>query len=157
MEKSIPLLEQRKIEARTMAVLYESMKARLGEEQALEILDQALEAMALEAGKAYAATATDGPSFEHFKRIVDVWRGTGALTIERTREQGNTLCFDVTDCAYVKLYREIGLPDCLVRRLSCGRDAPFAKGYSERIVFQRTQTRGSGAAYCDFRFTWQDA
>ncbi len=156
MENTFSLLEQRKIEARTMAVLFESMKERLGEQQALEILDQALESMALAAGKAYAATAPDGPNFEHFKRIVDVWRGTGALTIERTREEGNTLRFDVTNCAYVELYREMGLPDCLVRRLSCGRDAPFAKGYSDRIVFKRTQTRGSGAAYCDFQFTWQD-
>ncbi len=157
MPNSYSLLEQREIEARTMAVLYESMAERLGQDQALEILDHALESMAMAAGKAFAASAPEGPSFEHFKTIVGVWRGTGALTIENIDESENTLRFDVTRCAYVQLYRELNLPECLIRRLSCGRDAPFAKGYSKRILFRRTKTLGSGGPHCDFQFTWQDA
>lgn len=153
---SVTLLEQRAIEAGVFKALYGAMKAEMGREGALLTIERAVRGLAGEAGRAFAAKAPDGPSFEHFKTVLGVWRGSGALDIEDVKAGPDELAFTVTRCAYVDAYREMGLPPELTGLISCCRDEPFAKGYSERVHMERPETIGAGGERCRFRFIWQD-
>lgn len=81
----IPLLEQRAIEASIFMALYQALKEKNGRAAALETIETAARSMAEQAGLSFRAKAEDGPSFEHFKTVLDMWRGSGALTIEEVR------------------------------------------------------------------------
>lgn len=152
---NIPLLERRKIEAGTLGAVYAHLKKTQGTGAALGVIRATVEAVAFEAGQAFAASAPDGPSFEHFQTIVDVWKGTGVLDIDNVKREPDVLTFDVTRCGYVDGYRGMGLPEELIPVISCPRDEPFAAGYSERIVFSRPETIGDGFGRCGFRFEWK--
>jgi hypothetical protein len=156
MNKSIPLIQQRVIEANIFGVVYKSLCTRMSREDALAAVRAAVDALAYEAGKAFAKRAPNGASFEHFASILEVWQDSGALTIDNVAATGNELTFEVTRCAYVEKYREMGLPQELVSMISCARDEPFAEGYSSRLSMERTQTLGDGAPSCSFRFIWRD-
>ncbi|MGE4297348.1 MAG: L-2-amino-thiazoline-4-carboxylic acid hydrolase [Desulfovibrionaceae bacterium] len=155
MTGSMTLLERRRIEAGTLERVYAVLCAREGEAAALASLEAILGAMAVDAGRAFAAQAPDGPSFAHFATVVDLWQGTGALDIRNMHATDTTLTFEVHRCAYANLYREMGMPQQLVERLSCNRDGPFARGYSPHIRFVRTHTVAGGGPFCDFSFTWE--
>ena len=152
----IPLLEQRAIEASIFKALYQALKEKNGQQAALETVATAARAMAQQAGLGFAGKAPDGPSFEHFKTVLDLWRGSGALDIEDVRSGPDELSFTVTRCAYVEKYREMGLPEELTGLISCCRDEPFAKAYSGHISMERPETIGSGSECCRFRFTWEN-
>ena len=152
----IPLLEQRAIEAGIFKALYQALKAKNGQRAALETVATAARSMAQQAGLGFAAKAPDGPSFEHFKTVLDMWRGSGALAIEDVQSGPEELSFTVTRCKYVEKYREMGLPEELAGLISCCRDEPFAKAYSGRISMDRPETIGAGSKRCRFRFTWKD-
>jgi hypothetical protein len=152
----IPLLEQRAIEASIFKALYQALKEKNGRKAALDTVETAARSMAEQAGLSFAAKAPDGPSFEHFKTVLDMWRGSGALAIEDVRSDKDELTFTVTRCGYVEKYREMGLPEELAGLISCCRDEPFAKAYSGHISMERSETIGSGSDCCRFKFTWKD-
>ena len=156
MQKSTSLLERRLIEAEMLAAVYEALCGSHGQETALDVIRRTVETVAYEAGRAFAAAAPDGPGFEHFRTVVELWKGTGALRIENEVVTPNTLRFDVTRCEYVAAYREMGLPPELRGVLSCARDAPFARGYSDRIEFSRPDTIADGKPACGFSFHWRE-
>lgn len=151
-----PLIEQRAIEAQIFRAFYLTLSAKAGKTAALAAVAEAVEALGLAAGQAFAATAPNGPSFDHFATILDIWRASGALEVENARQTGRELTFTVTRCAYVERYRTMGLPEELVGLVSCGRDEPFARGYSPKLALERPQTLATGAPGCAFRFTWRD-
>jgi len=139
--------------------MYESLSAAHGPEAALEMVREAAQSLAAQAGRAFAACAPPedgGPSFEHFKTVLELWRGTGALEIENVSSGVKDLVFEVSRCDYVEKYREMGLPEELVKVISCCRDEPFAKAYSEHITMERSKTIGEGIERCRFRFIWRD-
>lgn len=156
MNTAIPLIQQRVIEANIFGVVYKSLRTRMSQEDALAAVRAAVDALAYEAGRAFAKRAPNGASFEHFSSILQTWQSSGALTVENVSAKDNVLEFAVTRCAYVEKYREMGLPQELVSMISCARDEPFADGYSSRLTMERTQTLGEGAPSCTFRFTWRD-
>ncbi len=156
MNTPLPLIEQRVIEANIFEVVYKSLSLGIGQQDALAAVRSAVEGLAHEAGKAFAKRAKNGANFAHFASILETWQASGALTIANVSATENELCFEVTRCAYVEKYREMGLPQELVSMISCARDEPFAKGYSSRLGMERTQTLGEGAPSCAFRFTWRD-
>ncbi|WP_243360094.1 L-2-amino-thiazoline-4-carboxylic acid hydrolase [Fundidesulfovibrio terrae] len=156
---NITLLEQRLVEANIFRAMYATLSETLGQQAALGAVIQAAKSLAAQAGRAFAACAPPedgGPGFEHFKTVLELWSGTGALTIENVRADGKELSFEVTRCTYVEKYREMGLPEELVATISCCRDEPFAKAYSGHISMARSDTIGEGADRCRFRFTWRD-
>lgn len=156
---NITLLEQRLVEASIFRAMYATLSETLGQQAALEAVTQAAKSLAAQAGRAFAACAPPedgGPGFEHFKTVLELWRGTGALEIENVRDGNGELSFEVTRCAYVDRYREMGLPEELAGVLSCCRDEPFAKAYSEHVSMERSKTIGEGADRCRFKFTWRD-
>jgi hypothetical protein len=159
MDMGMTLLEQRAVEAGIFRAMYETLAETLGPEAALEAVTQAAQALAAQAGRAFAACAPPedgGVSFEHFKTVLELWRGTGALEIENVKAGSSELSFEVTRCAYVEKYKEMGLPEELAAVISCCRDEPFAKAYSEHVFMERSRTIGQGADRCRFKFTWRD-
>lgn len=153
---ALPLIDQRAIEAEIFRALYLTLSAKAGKPAALAAVADAVEALGLAAGKAFAAAAPNGPSFDHFATVLDSWRASGALTVENVRQTGHELTFTVTRCTYVERYRAMGLPEELAGLVSCGRDEPFARGYSPKLALERPQTLAAGAPGCAFRFIWRD-
>jgi hypothetical protein len=151
---TIPLIEQRAIEARIFQATYRSLLAKQGRDEALAVIGRAVEALGFEAGRAFAAKAPNGPSFGHFASIVELWQASGALRIENMHLEPDELAFEVTRCAYLDKYREMGLPEELAGLISCGRDEPFARGYGGQLVFERPTSLATGAPSCRFRFSW---
>lgn len=151
----IPLIQRRRLEAETLAAVYNEMLRLQGERAALDLITRTVSAMGFNAGRAYAAQAPNGPSMEHFRTMLDVWQRGGALDIRNIRGGGRLLAFEVHGCAYVDLYRSMDLPPPLVPVLSCLRDAPFVRGYSPKLEFSRCKTIGEGGDYCDFQFQWR--
>ncbi len=148
-------LARRRVEAELIGRVYREMSDLVGADRALEALTRAVEGAAFEEGRAMRAEAGAGPSLGHFKSILDEW--DDAMEIEGVEETGDTWRFKVVRCHYIEFYEGIGLPPELVRMLSCARDAPVAKGYSDRLEFAREQTLAGGADHCDFCYRWLTA
>ncbi|MBW2454170.1 MAG: L-2-amino-thiazoline-4-carboxylic acid hydrolase [Deltaproteobacteria bacterium] len=152
---AITHLARRLIEAKLIGRFYHQLRTSLDGEQALELIGQTLQRAAGEEGAAFASQAEPGPSLGHFASILDDW--DEALEVEPVERSATALRFNVVRCKYVEAYRDLGLPAELVRLLSCSRDAPFAGGYSDRLVFSRSGTLADGAPCCDFCYRWSDA
>ncbi|MFP5259820.1 MAG: L-2-amino-thiazoline-4-carboxylic acid hydrolase [Acidobacteriota bacterium] len=153
----VNLLEKRRIEAEILAEVYAVLTERLGRVAALDAVEDTILRAAYEAGKAFAASAPQGPSLTHFVTLTEIWRCGGALTIENVRHAPDSVSFDVTRCRYAESYREMGLPEELATRLSCLRDGAFCSGYSPCLTLTRPETIASGAKCCPFTFTWIEA
>lgn len=152
---TIPMIARRAVEAELLARVYRSALARLGHDQALALLDAAVDEAAFEAGRAFAGRApAGGPSLPHFALVLDLWKAGGALDITDVQRDAHSLSFRVARCGYMDLYRSMGLPPELFATLSCRRDAAFARGYSTRLVMERPQTISAGAESCLFLFRW---
>lgn len=151
------LLEKRCIEAALLAETYAVLTERLGRETALSLIEGIVQKAALEAGRAFAATAPNGPNLEHFAAVAETWQAGGALTIENVVRHGNVFSFAVTRCRYAEAYRDMGLPAELATRISCLRDGAFVAGYSDALRLTRPETIASGAPRCPFTFTWKNA
>ncbi|MGE4506346.1 MAG: L-2-amino-thiazoline-4-carboxylic acid hydrolase [Desulfovibrionaceae bacterium] len=153
----ISRLDQRKIEAALLARMYEVLTDAYGPERALELVREAVERDSEAAGRAFASAAPGGvPSLEHFLTVVDSWRGSGALEVGEVRREGGRAAFDVTRCEYVRAYREMGIAGELLPVIACGRDEPFARGYSGKLAMDRPGTIGLGSAACGFAFSWKE-
>lgn len=152
----IAQLERRKIEADMIGLLYAQMCETMPPDAALHVVSGGLEKAAFEAGRAFASAAPDGPSLEHFKGVVDIWAAGNAVDYDILESTPASFRLEITRCAYAEAYRDMRLPDELVRTISCCRDAPFARGYSEHIEFARSRTIAGGAPCCDFLYRWKE-
>lgn len=149
----LPILTRRRIEANFAKVLFEEMKAELGEAAARRILSTAVVRLAREAGAEMAKAAPGGePDLASFRDIQRYWTAEDALRIEVLRSTEEAFDFNVTRCRYAEMYREMGLAD-LGAILSCNRDGAFCEGYDPKMKLERTQTLMGGATHCDFRYT----
>ena len=156
-EPGVTMLEKRRIEAAMLAETYAVLVGRYGRETALGIIEEIVTRAAFAAGRAYAATAPQGPGLSHFAGVTAMWQAGGALVIENVRQEPDAVSFAVTRCRYAESYREMGLPEELATRVSCLRDGAFAAGYSPKLHLYRPETIASGASCCPFTFTWKDA
>jgi hypothetical protein len=147
---SLPLLQQREIEANVIAPLFRAFAAEVGGERAREILAGVIRELARQAGCA-AATVAGGNDLAHLKRAVEKWTEGGALELTVLRDDGEAFEFDVTRCRFAEMYQRLGLAD-LGPLLSCNRDGAMIEGFNPAIAFTRTQTIMQGATHCDFRY-----
>lgn len=147
---SVPLLQQREIEASVIAPLVRAFAAEVGEERACEILTATVRELARYAGCA-AAEAVGGNDIAHLRPVVERWTVGGALELDVLRDDADALEFNVTRCQYAEMYHRLGLAD-LGPLLSCNRDAAMIEGFNPAIEFRRTQTIMGGAGHCDFRY-----
>ena len=151
----VPLLERRAIEAEILLRVYEAACVSVGPEAALRILEQAVDAAALAAGRQFALTAPlAAPSLAHFATVLDRWQEGGTLDIRDIRLDDSSLRFAVTRCGYAQRYAELGVPTQLRTVFSCRRDATFAEGYSPHLCMERPETIAAGHAACGFVFSW---
>jgi len=149
----LPILEQRRIEANIIKPIYDEMVARLGHEQAAEILSAAITRDSIEQAQAYAASEEGANDLEGFHALLPQWKANGALEMDMLRETPQEVHYNVTRCKYAEMYREMGLEE-IGHILSCGRDGTFCTGYNPSIKLERTQTIMQGAPHCDFRYRW---
>lgn len=148
------MLERRRIEAGILKHVYETVKASHGEAMARQIIADSVRRASVEQGSQMAAATPGGTSLQSFIDAQEMWTRGGALTIDVKEASSRRFAFHVTDCAYAKMYREMGLGD-IGHLLSCQRDGTFCEGYDPRLKLQRSQTIMGGAEHCDFEYTYE--
>lgn len=147
----IGILARRRIEAGIIAPIYEEMRARLGEEMAQSILDQAIRKAAVAAGKNFADKTPGGTNLRTFQELQVLWTQDDALVIDVVKATDTEFDYNVLRCRYAETYREMGLGH-IGHLLSCNRDGVFCAGYNPDIKLERTQTLMEGASHCNFRY-----
>ncbi|NDV24682.1 L-2-amino-thiazoline-4-carboxylic acid hydrolase [Desulfovibrio sp. JC022] len=147
-------ISRRLIEAELYGELYETMTEQFGKEKALQIITENLQKSARKSGQAFAASV-DTPNLEHFSTVVEIWEKGDAIEVADVSINDNELTVKVSRCRYQESYREMGLPEELCTLLSCSRDEPFAKGYSDKLSMVRETTLAEGGDCCPFKFVWK--
>lgn len=148
------MIAARTAQAGLAAYIWNRMRDEFGPDTATRILREAVENDAAAGGRTFAALAPQGPDLEHFSTVLERWQAGDALRIADVVLTATSLSFTVTRCAYAEAYRDMGLSPDLGHALSCARDEPFAKGYSNRLTMNRTSTIMGGDTCCRFTFTW---
>ena len=144
------ILTRREIEARIVAPLLEAFAAEVGNERALEIVQQVILQIAREQG-ALLAQQAGGCTLAHFTAVLEAWKKGDAMEMEVLEQSEDRLAFNVTRCGYADMYRQLGIAE-LGKILSCGRDFALIEGFNPEIHLTRTQTILTGAPCCDFRY-----
>ena len=154
--KDMPILQRRRVEAMALKHVYDTLKERLGEQEARAVIGDACSKAAVEHGRSFAE-ALDGPAtFEDFQAIMPLWTKDDALEIEVLETSEDSFSFNVTRCRYAEMYQEMGLGD-IGHLLSCNRDGAFCEGYNPDMELTRSQTIMQGASHCDFRYRMKSA
>ncbi|MDR2461494.1 MAG: L-2-amino-thiazoline-4-carboxylic acid hydrolase [Deltaproteobacteria bacterium] len=148
---TISLLEQRKIEAEILKYVYDTMAEELGEKRADLILKKAISQAARDSGAKAAAREKEKPSPRTLAAIQHLWSRGGALKLKVTELTDSVYAYEVTDCAYARMYEELGMRE-MGFKISCLRDAAFIEGYAPDLVMERESTIMEGAASCLFRY-----
>ena len=150
-----PILERRRIEAKMLKHVYDTLKASHGPEVAKKTIADAVRTASVEQAREMAEAEADGTSMQSFVDLYELWARGGALEVE-VHEQTDTIYrFDVTRCQYAEMYRDMGLGE-IGHLLSCQRDGTFCEGYDSRLKMTRTQTIMQGASHCDFHYRMTD-
>ncbi len=146
----IGMLAQREIEARIAAPLIKAFMAEMGEERALEIVQDVIVSLARESGETLRELAGGG-SLEDFAKGMSLWSQDDAVTFDVLELTPEKISMNTTRCRYAEMYRELGMA-ALGFALSCARDFALVEGFNPKIKLERTQTIMEGADHCDFRF-----
>jgi hypothetical protein len=146
--ESIGLLQQRRIEATIISAFLAALEREFGEDTARSIATSVVRDMAFEKGREYRKLHPRGD----LDAVAELWRNFaegGALDVEFFEQTGDCLKFRVKRCGYAEAYRDMGVAGlgCL---LSCDRDEPFLKGFSDGITLERSRTIMEGESFCDF-------
>ncbi len=144
-------LEKRAIEASAIAPVIKAVAQRIGEEEALAILQEVNEKEAFQRGL-YIRNKSERTGIPELVEDVTTWGIGGEMEMEVLEQTATTYHFNVTRCPYYEKYRELGLADFGVA-LSCCRDKPFARGFHPQLKLERSQTIMEGADHCDFRYS----
>ena len=152
----LPILQQRQIEANILKHVFETLRERLGQEQARDVIRETVSKAAIQQGNDFASDVDGEPDLKDFHDILPNWTREGALEIELLEARADILNFNVKRCRYSEMYREMGVGD-IGDLLSCQRDGDFCIGYNSNIELTRTQTIMEGASHCDFRYKLKNA
>jgi fumarate reductase iron-sulfur subunit len=147
----IPILLRREIEARIAGPLIEAFIEEFGREKTVAIASKVILKLAEESG-AELAQRCGGNSLEHLSKGTGQWSAGGALKREVLEQTDGEYNFNIVQCKYAEMYKELGLAE-LGFIFSCGRDGKMFGGFNPDIKFRRTQTIMEGAAHCDFRLS----
>lgn len=150
-----PIIERRRIEAELLKEVYETLKAKLGREQAQNLIAESVRRSAIAQAAGFAASAPGGTSLQSFVGIQRHWTAGGALEIETVGRDATHFAFNVTRCRYAEMYKAMGLGE-IGHLLSCQRDGAFCEGYDPKLKMERTQTIMGGASHCDFRYHYEE-
>jgi hypothetical protein len=143
-------LQRRKIEGRVLVPFIETLRDKLGDNVAGEILDATIRRLAVDDGRRWAETY--GQGIDSLRQVAEeVWAGGGSLELRIIDQSESKLDFNVTRCAYAEFYHSLGLAD-LGYRIHCNRDHAMVGGFNDQLELSRSQTLMQGAACCDFRY-----
>ena len=148
---TIPMIEQRRIEAELVRDFYETLCKTMSKEAAQEIIREAIASSAIRQGQRLASEVGHTPNLVDFGNSTAAWKANDALDREDLLASPERLDYNITRCGYAQMYKDMGLGE-IGHLLSCNRDAAFCVGYSEDMELTRTQTIMEGAPHCDFRY-----
>ena len=148
--RSIPFIEQTKIQAQVLVPLIKAFQAELGEERANVIVRKALGGWIRKAAEQMAAQVP-GNSIDKIAAAVPYFAAGDAIDVEVVKKTDSAFEFNVTGCRYAKFYKQLGVPE-LGFMLLCSLDYPMTEGFGDDLEFKRTQTIMQGADHCDFRY-----
>lgn len=149
----VSVLTRREVEARILAPLIDALSKNFGHDRVLHIVRETITQIAADQG-AELAEHMGGNTLKHFADSLQYWTQDNALEIEVVEQSEEAFLFNVTRCRYAELYKNLGISG-YGTIFSCARDFALIKGFNRKIGLQRTQTIMEGAAYCDFRYTFQ--
>jgi hypothetical protein len=146
--EKVGFLQQRCIEAKIFKTFLTVLEREFGTEKARSLAASVVRDLAFDQGHEYRQLYPEG----NIGALADLWRSFAegsALDVELIEQSEDCLRFRIKRCGYAEAYREMGLADlgCL---LSCDRDEPFLKGFSDKITLDRSRTVMEGGRYCDF-------
>lgn len=150
----VPLLADRREEIKAIHKLYLELSKTLGEEAASHVLCEAIAAEARAAGARAAPDELGRSGFEDFAAAIgrrDGGQGTGEWT--HSVSDGK-LFLNVSRCDLYSLYASSVLPGNIAVALSCGREAPFAKGYDPRLSLLELNSPTKASRACSMVFGW---
>lgn len=154
--QAMAMLERRRIEAKLLAHVYATVSEAHGEAAAAAAIGESVRRSAIEQGAEMAAALGGKTSLDTFVAAQELWTRGKALEIDVIETTSTRFAFNVTGCAYARMYKEMGLGH-IGHLLSCQRDGTFCEGYDPRLKLKRTQTIMQGATHCDFEYTYDDA
>ncbi len=150
-EKNLNRIEKRAIEALAVAPVIKMLFEKIGEKEALSILENVNAQEAFQRGQDLMKSEKNN-GIKALVKDVSTWGDGGVFEIEVLEETESTYFFNVHECPYQQKYKELGLTEMGVG-LSCCRDAPFALGLNPRLKLARTKTIMEGSDCCDFRYS----
>jgi hypothetical protein len=153
-DKDMNRIEKRAIEALAIVPVIKAVSQRIGQDEALAILQEINQQEAFQRGRRMAAEL-ERNGIEELVEEVAGWGRGGVWEMNVLEHTSTTYFFNVTRCPYFEKYRALGLAEFGVG-LSCCRDEPFARGFNPRLRLVRTKTIMEGADYCDFRYYLDD-
>ena len=151
---AISRLERRAIEALAVAPVIKAVAGRIGRKDALALLTEVNQQEAFDRGRCLAEEC-GRRGIDELVEDVAGWGVGGSMKVEVLEHTPTTFFFDVTECPYFEIYRELGLERYGVA-FSCCRDEPFARGFNPRLRLERTQTIMEGSDHCDFRYRLEE-
>lgn len=151
------MLERRRIEAKILKHVYETLKSSHGAPVAAQTIAEAVRSASMEQAAEMAAEdrhRNGQTSLRSFIDLQHLWTMNGALEIDVQEQTDDRFTFNVTRCRYAEMYREMGLGE-IGHLLSCQRDGTFCEGYDPNLKLIRTQTIMQGASHCDFAYRYE--
>ena len=148
--KHLPLLEQRKTEAKVLAPLIRAFEEEFGREKTRALVGKTIKELAKRYGEAIAAEL-EGTPIEKIAALLPRFNEGDALELDVLKQDASCYEFNVTRCRFAEFYKELGMPE-LGQLLSCNRDFALSEGISSELELERSQTIMEGASHCDFRF-----
>ncbi len=145
----VPMILRRQIEASVIGPFFSKYSKELGYENNCEITKEVISGLAKEAGASLAKAVGFKTLLDIKEKVNPLFNKGGVLEINYKECSKEKLVFDVTKCAYVEMYKKLGMED-LGYQLSCQRDEFLFKGMNSNIKFTRTQTLMEGGKCCDF-------
>ena len=143
------ILQQRRLEASVIRAFYNTLSEAYGAAEAGSIVKDVIRRLAYDKGRELRIVHPDGD----LAAIAELWGKLsegGALEIEYFSNSPDCLHFRVNRCGYAQLYQEMGIGNSLSALLSCERDEALLRGYSDKIVLERSRTILDGAGFCEF-------
>ncbi|KJC59375.1 hypothetical protein UP10_17810 [Bradyrhizobium sp. LTSPM299] len=149
-EVAINHLQRRKIEGRVLIPFIQTLRDKLGDDAARELVDATIRRLATEDGATWATTY--GQGIGSLRRIVDeLWAAGGGMEVQVLDQSDQEFAFNVKRCGYAEFYKDLGLAD-IGYQVHCKRDHAMLTGFDDGLELSRSQTLMEGASCCDFRF-----
>ncbi|KJC35859.1 hypothetical protein UP09_32295 [Bradyrhizobium sp. LTSP885] len=149
-EVAINHLQRRKIEGRVLIPFIQTLRDKLGDDAARELVDATIRRLATEDGATWATTY--GQGIGSLRRIVDeLWAAGGGMEVQVLDQSDQEFAFNVRRCGYAEFYKDLGLAD-IGYQVHCKRDHAMLTGFDDGLELSRSQTLMEGASCCDFRF-----